>query len=264
VKTRLAVLVVAVSLVATPAGAGLADRIGATFGLMEGEFIKTFQPLEGMIVAVDGKTLYLDFTAKDNVRAGQEFTAFRKGEVFRHPLTGRPIGRFEEVLGYAQVRKVEPKFAEASFIPITGKSEPRAEDGVRITRGRIKVAVTPLIDLTRSNADLRRVPFLISTALDRTKRFQVADPLSVIDLFSNGNRVEELIARPARAVEQGKSLDVSWWLVPILIERGGVTYLDATWISAVTGTPLFSRRQPLTRPEPTEEQRFPWEPAVED
>lgn len=263
-RIRLPLLILAVSLAATPAWAGLADRIGATFGLMESEFVKIFQPLEGMIVAVDGKTLYLDFTAKDNVRVGQEFTVFRKGEVFRHPLTGKPLGRYEDVLGYAQVRRVEPKFVEATFIPNEGKVEPRAEDGVRITRGRIKVAVTPLIDLTRSDADLRRVPFLISTALDRTKRFQVADPLSVVDLFSNGSRVEEIIARPARAVEQGKSLDVAWWLVPMLIERGGVTYLDATWISAVTGTPLFSRRQPLTRPEAAEEQRFPWEPAVED
>ncbi len=263
-KKRLAVLIVAASLAAAPAHAGLADRIGATFGLMESEFIKTFQPLEGLVVAVDGTTLYLDFSAKDNVQAGQEFTVFRKGEVFRHPLTGKPLGRFEEVLGYAHVRRVEPKFAEATFVPIQGKPGPRAEDGVRITRGRIKVAVTPLIDLTRSNADLRRVPFLLSTALDRTKRFQVADPLAVVDLFANGFRVEEMIARPAKAIERGRSLDVAWWLVPILIERGGVTYLDATWISAVTGTPLFSRRQALMRPETTEEQRFPWEPAVED
>src|SRR5207244_3531690 len=101
---------------ARPAHAGLADRVGATFGLMEAEFIKTFQPIEGMIVAVDGKRLYLDLTGKD-VRVGQEFTVFRKGEVFRHPLTGRPLGRYEDVLGYAQVRRVEPKFAEGDFIP---------------------------------------------------------------------------------------------------------------------------------------------------
>jgi hypothetical protein len=135
---------------------------------------------------------------------------------------------------------------------------------VRISRGRIKIAVTPLVDLTKSSADLRRVPFLLSTALERTKRFQVADPLAVVDLFANGARVEEILARPAGAVERGRSLGVAWWLVPILLERGGVTYLDATWISAVTGTALLSQRQPLTRPEPHEEQRFPWEPVAED
>jgi len=53
-------------------------------------------------------------------------------------------------------------------------------------------------------------------------------------------------------------------VVPVLIERRGVVYLDATFISAVTGTALFSRREPLLPPAAAEEQRFPWEPASED
>ena len=34
--------------------------------------------------------------------------------------------------------------------------------------------------------------------------------------------------------------------------------------SAVTGTAMFSRREPLLPPAAAEEQRFPWEPASED
>jgi len=52
--------------------------------------------------------------------------------------------------------------------------------------------------------------------------------------------------------------------VPVLLERRGVVYLDVTWISAVTGTALFSRREPLLPPAAAEEQRFPWEPPSED
>ena len=37
-----------------------------------------------------------------------------------------------------------------------------------------------------------------------------------------------------------------------------------TWISAVTGTALFSRRLPLTAGAAAEGQRFPWEPRPED
>jgi hypothetical protein len=37
-----------------------------------------------------------------------------------------------------------------------------------------------------------------------------------------------------------------------------------TWLSAITGTALFSRRQPLVRDSAGEDQRFPWEPRVED
>ncbi len=261
---RAIVLTCVLVTVGSPAEAGLADRIAATFGLMAADAVKTFRPLEGLVVAVEGDVLYLDVSAAQNVQPGQEFTVFRKGDVFRHPQTGKPLGRYEEILGYAQVRRVEPKFAEAQFTPVPGRSAPRPEDGVRISRGRIKVAVTPLVDLTKSSADLRRVPFLISTALERTKRFQVADPLTVVDLFAAGARVEAILARPASAVAHGKSLGVAWWLVPILLERAGITYLDATWISAVTGTALLSQRQALTRPEPNEEQRFPWEPVVED
>ena len=248
-----------------PAHAGLADRIGATFALMSQEFVAAFRPVEAMVVSVEGDTLYFDLGASDGVQVGQEFTVFRKGDVFQHPLTGKPIGRYEEVLGYAQARRIQRQFTEAVFIPRDGGARPQAEDGVRISRGRLRVAVAPLLDLTGSNADLRRVPFLISTALDRSKRFQVADPIMVTDLFATGNlRVEELIARPATAMRHGKTLEVTAWLVPILISRGGITYLDATWISTATGTALFSRRQPLAPPDVAEEQRFPWEPPIRD
>jgi len=57
---------------------------------------------------------------------------------------------------------------------------------------------------------------------------------------------------------------VSGWLVPILLERRGVLYLDVTYISAITGTALFSRRQPLLTDSGGEDQRFPWEPLLED
>jgi len=43
-----------------------------------------------------------------------------------------------------------------------------------------------------------------------------------------------------------------------------VTYLDTTWVSAITGTALFSRRDALQAVGATEEQRFPWEPLSED
>jgi hypothetical protein len=177
------------------------------------------------------------------------------------------LGRYEEVLGYAQIRAVQPRFAEALYVPIEGKPAPQADDGVRITRGRIKVAITPVLDLTgsKSKPDLRRVPYLLAVALEGSKRFQVADPLTVSDLFSTGGaHVQEVLALPDRVVRVSKKFEVTGWVVPVLIERRGIVYLDATWISAVTGTALFSRRAPLLPPAAAEEQRFPWEPASED
>jgi hypothetical protein len=249
------------------ASAGMADRIGATFTLMSEEFVKAFTPLEGLLVGVEDSAVYLDLGETAGAQVGQEFTIFRKGDEFRHPLTGKVLGRYEDVLGYAHVRRVHPRFSEAVYVPIEGKPAPQPTDGVRITRGRIKVAITPALDLTSSEArpDLRRVPYLLAVALEGSKRFQVTDPLVVSDVFASGGaHVQEVLALPERAVRISRRFDVAGWIVPVLIERRGVVYLDATWISAVTGTALFSRREALLPPAAAEEQRFPWEPPSED
>jgi len=247
------------------ATAGTADQVGATFGLLIQDVVGAFRPAEGLVVQVDGDRLFIDLAEKDGVQPGQEYSVFRKGDVFRHPVTGRPLGRHEDLLGYAQIVRVHPQYSEAVFVSDEGKAPPQAEDGVRITKGRIRVAVAPATDLTKANADLRRVPFMIAHALEQTKRFQVADPATVQEhLLSQKTRSEELLVSPAKARASGKTLEVAGWLVPVLIERRGITYLDVTWVSAVTGTALFSRRAALTRTENSAEQRFPWEPVPTD
>ncbi len=250
---------------APSAHAGLADRIAATFGAMADELVNAFQPIEGVVLDTDGDRVYLDVGEERGAKVGQEFTVFRKGDAFLHPITGKILGRYEDVLGYAQVRRVMPRLSEAVFIPVAGEPSPHVEDGVRISRGRIRVAITPVLDLTSTTADVRRVPYLFATLLERSKRFQVVDPLLVADTITTQNvRVEELLARPERAIPLGHTLEVSGWLVPILLRRGNQTYLDTTWVSAVTGTALFSRRDVLQAVNPSEEQRFPWEPLPED
>jgi len=248
-----------------PASAGLADRVGATFVLMAEDFVRAFQPVEGLVVGVEGDALYLDLGESRGAQTGQELTIFRRGEEFYHTVTGKPLGHYEETLGWAQIRRVQARFSEAVYVPLEGKPRPEADDGVRITRGRIKIAITPVLDLTQSKSDLRRVPYLLAIVLERSKRFQVADPLAVAEVFAPGGaRVEEVLGLPNRATRLARTLEVTGWVVPVVLERRGVTYLDTTWISAVTGTALFSRRQPLVPPAAAEEQRFPWEPPVED
>lgn len=264
-RSIVAVVLLTLLAVAAPVEAGMADRIGATFSLMAEEFIQTFQPVEGVVVAIENDDIFLDVGSGRGAKVGQEYTIFRKGAVFTHPLTGRPLGRYEDVLGHAQVRRVEPEFSAATFVPLPDKPRPLPEDGARITRGRLKVAVTPVVDMTDGRADLRRVPFLIATVLERSKRFQVVDPLAVSDMFATGSvRVEEVLARPERAVRVAKNLDVAGWIVPVLLAARGNVALDITYISAITGAPLFSRRVTVVPTSELEGQRFPWEPRMED
>jgi len=252
-------------LMASTASAALADRAGATFALMADEFVQAFQPVEGLVVGVEGDRIYVDIGEARGARVGQELTVFRQGEEFHHPLTGKPLGRYEDVLGHAQIERVQARFSEARLVPIADQPPPRVEDGVRITRGRIKIAITPVLDLTAQKADLRRIPFMLASVLERSRRFQVVDPLTVGEAFASGAaRVEDVLAVPERAVRVSKRFEVAGWLVPVLIERRGVTYLDVTWISAITGTALFSARRALVPASEAEAQRFPWEPGVED
>ena len=105
-----------VAILTLPAQAGLADRVGATFGLMADEFVKAFEPLQGVVVAVEGDTVYLDLGEPSGVQVGQEFAVFRRGEAFRHPITGKQLGHYENILGHAQVRRVQAEFSEAIFV----------------------------------------------------------------------------------------------------------------------------------------------------
>src|SRR5207249_1119167 len=80
--------------VASNATAGMADRVGATFALMVDEVSKAFSPLEGLVINVEGNTVYLDIGESGGAQVGQEFTIFRKGEEFFHPITRKVLGRY--------------------------------------------------------------------------------------------------------------------------------------------------------------------------
>lgn len=266
-RTRLAASLVLLAALA-PAGlarAGVADRIASTFALMTGDFVQAFTPVEALVISIEGTEIFLDVHSGSGAQIGQEYSVFRKGDVFTHPITGRTLGRYEEVLGHAQIVRVYPNFSAAVFLPRPEAPRPRAGDGARITRARLRVAVTPVLDLTAERADVRRVPFLIAAALEGSKRFLVIDPLAVRDVFASGSlRVEDMLARPERAARAARNLEATGWVVPLLLERRGVVYLDVTYISAITGTALISRRLPLVTATAAEEQRFPWEPRPED
>jgi hypothetical protein len=261
----LAALLAAVLVVAGPARAGLADRVAATFALMAGDFVKAFEPIEAVVVSAEGTEVFLDVHEGNGAQVGQEYTVFRKGDVFHHALTGRPLGFYEEILGHAQIVRLYPSFSAARYLPLADTPRPRATDGARITRARLRVAVTPMLDFTASQADLRRVPFMLAAELEGSKRFQVVDPLAVNDMFVSGSlHVADMLARPERAIRTARNLEVAGWVIPMLLERRGVTYLDVTYISAITGTALISRRLPMVTASVAEEQRFPWEPRPED
>ena len=264
-RQALVILLALLLLVAHPVQAGVADRVGATFGLMTADFARAFQPIEAVVVSVEGPRDLPRRQCRDRRGARAGVHDLPQGRAVRHPTTGKLLGRYEEILGHAVVLRVYPRFSAAATSRGPTTPRPRPSDGARITRARIRVAVTPVMDMTGTQADVRRVPFLIAAGLEQSKRFQVVDPLAVSELFASGTvRVEDVLARPERATRSARNLELAGWVVPMLLDRRGTVYLDVTYISAITGTALFSRRLPLISSSGGEEQRFPWEPRPED
>ena len=88
----------------------MADRIAATFNTMADDLAKAFQPIEGFVLDHDGDRVYLDIGQEAGAQVGQEFTVFRKGEPFYHPVTGKVLGRLR---GHPRLR-AGPSRAAAS------------------------------------------------------------------------------------------------------------------------------------------------------
>jgi hypothetical protein len=71
---RVALVLLGALLVAAPARAGVADRVAATFALMAADFVKAFQPIEALVVSVEGPEIFLDVSAERGAQVGQEYT----------------------------------------------------------------------------------------------------------------------------------------------------------------------------------------------
>src|SRR2546426_8556854 len=95
---------------------------------MAEDFVRAFQPVEGLVVGVEGDALYLDVGESRGAQTGQELTIFRRGEEFYHTVTGKPLGHYEETLGWAQIRRVQARVSEAVDVPLEGKPRPGAGD----------------------------------------------------------------------------------------------------------------------------------------
>ena len=70
------------------------------------KFTHSFPLLEGMVVRVSGKEIYVDFGAAHKIKKDMKFIVFREGEKIVHPVTGKVLGSDSIVLGVANVVSV--------------------------------------------------------------------------------------------------------------------------------------------------------------
>ena len=71
-RAALVAALLAALLLPPPAAAGMADRVAATFALMANDFVAAFKPLEGLVVSIEGREIFLDLTEANGAQVGQE------------------------------------------------------------------------------------------------------------------------------------------------------------------------------------------------
>lgn len=68
-------------------------------------------PLEGYIIQIDGKRVYIDLGREQGVQVGQKYAIFKEGRIIKHPVTGKILGVEKHEMGTIRIVSVEHEMA---------------------------------------------------------------------------------------------------------------------------------------------------------
>lgn len=136
---------------------------------------KDIEPVEGYVVDIKGKQIYINLDNKDNLFIGQRFKVIREDELLKDPITQMILGRLEREIGELEVSQVKEGFS------ITKLS--RADSKVKIERGdKIvpkesykQVGVLSFNDSKEFSLLTERIKSYFNDYLDHDNRFKVID-----------------------------------------------------------------------------------------
>jgi hypothetical protein len=251
---RVAALTLGLAALAGSVRADVLQDLGATYQRVAEQLAEAFPRVEVQVAAVSGNTVQIEGAGVERLRPGLELMLFRRGEVFRHPVTNQVLGHTELVLGTLVVTAVEPGAATARLVPVQGRPAPVPGDGARITSGRLQVAVLPTsgVQAAFDSADQTQLLLVarFSALLEKTGRFLAVDPQKILDL------------RPGISpLEAGRRLGGVAVISSRVVREGPTRVLETSWVSGQTGETLITLREPL---KPTSfPPRFAWEETPE-
>ncbi len=158
-----------------------------------------FPKVNGTVTSVDHETVTVRLGKERGVTTGVLLTVYREKEPFHHPVTGVPLGRFEEEVGTIEVDQVEGDQLSARKI-LPGESI-RPGDLIRLSAARIPLGVT---SLSPEGPDFLATELV--SALSETGRFRV-DLLPVQTNPSDALKRNKLyLIRLATSQEEGRFL----------------------------------------------------------
>jgi hypothetical protein len=140
---------------------------------LSSEIVNLFPKVEGDVVKVQGNEAFITLGAPDNIREGMELSVVRKGDEFKHPLTGVVLGRFEDDVGVIIIDKVSETYSSGRVRLAKANVNVRAGDRVRITKGKIPLALLPLKGDLPDWVSREELTERFRLALEQTGRFQV-------------------------------------------------------------------------------------------
>lgn len=204
-----------------------------------------FPRVEAEVLEIQGTTLTLGAGRKDGVHPDLQLELFREGREIKHPRTGQVLGRAEQTLGRVRVTEAQEAF---SFGRLVEGQDARPGDRVRLTGGKIKLFLLPLLGGVRENLVEAATQELVER-LSASGRFQVAmgDQINVF-LSQQGIKAEEFL--------QGKGLKEA-------AERFKVEHLLAVYFKRVQNKPYMEVRFfSFPRPDPVITTSFFVPPSI--
>jgi hypothetical protein len=180
-------------------GTSGAQTAPPTLGVLVDQVQALFPKVDGEVIEVQNGAVTLSLGSKDGLVPGVELALYRQGRELRHPKTGEILGRTEQQLGRLSVQQVSEAYSTGTA---SQGSEVQPGDRARISAGKVKLSLVPLVDPSvRENLADAAIHEIID-ALNRTGRFQIAlgDAIAVW-INQQGVKREDVLA--------GKGLDVA-------------------------------------------------------
>ncbi len=213
------------------------------------EIVDLFPKVEGDVVKVQGNEAFITLGAPDNIREGMELTVVRKGEEFKHPLTGVALGRFEEDIGVIIISKVSETYSSGNVRLAKATVNPRTGDRVRITKGKIPLALLPLRGDLPSFVPREELLERLRMALEQTGRFQVtaADNVRVY-LAEKGIQPEQALSQDILA-RMAEDLRVTYAVASRTRQVGNESVLEVSLTGLALQRTLLTSSAILAEPE---------------
>src|SRR5499426_1748736 len=170
--SRSAARIVALGVLVALWGSGTsgAQTAAPTVGVLVDQVQALFPKVDGEVIEVQNGTVTLGLGSKDGLVVGVELALYRQGRELKHPKTGEVLGRTEQALGRLSVQQV---FEAYSTGTASQGSEVQPGDRARISAGKIKLSVVPLVEPGVREALADAAVHELTDGLNRTGRFQI-------------------------------------------------------------------------------------------